>query len=100
MNSIEQSINKSLQGYSRYMQTTAEEIISSPKEYLPQGVTQVFEEVTGVASTKRIFIIGKQKKKLTVISIKTNSRGLFKDIAYLENDRVSLREEILYTTNY
>lgn len=76
MNSIEQSINKSLQGYSRCMQTTAEEIISSPKEYLPQGVTQVFEEVTGVA------------------------RGLFKDIAYLENDRVSLREEILYTTNY
>ena len=42
MNSIEQSINKSLQGYSRCMQTTAEEIISSPKEYLPQGVTQVY----------------------------------------------------------
>ena len=68
MNSIEQSINKSLQGYSRCMQTTAEEIISSPKEYLPQGVTQVFEEVTGVASTKRIFIIGKFQYFLYIFS--------------------------------
>lgn len=100
MKPLEKEIMKRLHGYTEIKTITPEEIICTDTDYLPKGVKEVFCEKSSLATAKRIFLLGKDNKKLTIISIKTSPDGVFKDIPYLDGEKISLRDEITYIINY